>query len=275
MNCTDCKAKLPGFVLDDLDVEERREVEKHLGSCAACRAERDALAMVHGAMKSVPDVETSQARRDAVAGAMAAARQEILERAMVAPKPSRWKWISAAAAVVVAAVGLFVGYSMLAGPTYRIASGTGVIIRPDGTSTAAAGAVLRRGDRVVADESVRLESADVVIDVTGTLSIQPSELLLERGRMSVEVRRGEVVVADLSSDRLVLRAGRFNVEVYQAKGVVLDSPNAEPKRESMPRLRGRVLEGSAHLEGQKSSVVVNPGEAFSIDAGGYTDRKKE
>ncbi len=272
MNCNDAKKLIPALALDDIDVEERREIDKHLEGCAVCRAERDALAKVHGAVKSTPEVETSQSRRDAVVGAMASARAEVLQRAAVTPP--RWNLLWAAAAAIVLAITSFVAFGpSLFAPTYRIASGTGVIIKQDGTVPITPNAVVRRGDRIVA-EAVRLEGTDVVIDVTGTLSLQPGEFLLEQGTMTVDVRRGEVVVTDVSRDRLVLRAGRFEVRIERSEGAV--GSGTEPvKKESAWRLSGRVLEGSARLEGENGQVELKAGEKGKLDPRGYPDRKKE
>jgi hypothetical protein len=272
MNCNDAKKRIPALALDDIDVEERREAEKHLEGCAACRAERDGLTKVHGAMKALPEVETSQARRDAVVGAMTAARADILEKAMIQPPKRNWGWI-AAAAVVLAAASWFALAPI--GPTYRIVSGTGIIITVDGTVPIAVGSIVRRGDRIVAEQRVRIEGANAVVDIAGELSIHPDELLLERGTMDVDVRKGELVVTDISRDRLVLRTGKFQLQLFRAEGKVSSDPSVPVKTESSLRLAGSVLEGSARLVGENGQLELKQGETGKLDPRGYPYLKKE
>jgi anti-sigma factor RsiW len=42
MNCQDIKEELVAYLDDELDPDTRAEIEAHLESCAACRAEREA-----------------------------------------------------------------------------------------------------------------------------------------------------------------------------------------------------------------------------------------
>jgi hypothetical protein len=270
MTCDDAKKLLPGWVLDEIDVEPRREVEKHLETCGGCRAERDGLAKAHASMKTLPEVETSQARRDAVVTAMAAARNELLERAAV-PRPRRtWPWAAAAAVLLAAASWIAFGPSF--SPSYRIKGGRGLVVRPHETVPVADGVVVRRGDRVVAEAPLTLEGSSVTIELSGTLALQPDEFLLESGSLTMTVHRGEVVVSDVSRDRLVLRAGRFHVEVFQAKGAVAAGPDQPVKEEFSRRLRVSVRDGSARLEGEGGAVELKTGETGELDPRGFTTR---
>jgi len=273
MKCDDAKRLLPGLVLDEIDVEERREAEKHLGECGPCRTERDGLLKAHAAMKALPEVETSQARRDAVVTGMAAARNDLLERAAIPMRRRTWPW-AAAAAVVLAAVS-WIAFAPAFSPSYRIKGGRGVVVRPHETVPVADGVVVRRGDRVVAEAPLTLEGSSVTVELSGTLALQPDEFLLESGSMTLHVRRGEVVVTDVSRDRLTLRAGRFQVEVYQSKGAVSFDTEHPVKEESSRRLRTRVQEGSARLEGEGGAVELKAGETGELDPRGFTTRRKE
>jgi hypothetical protein len=278
MSCDAMKRLLPGLAMDELDVEQKRDIERHLEGCAECRTERDLLARTRAALASATDVETSVARRDQVVGAMVAARDGVLEQAMLRPRSRGLGWAAAAAAVLLAVAGWLVWSPYLGGPSYRVASsGRGAIIRPDGLTPIGPDQVLRRGDRVIAEDAAKLESVDATLELAAgsTLSIQPGQLLLERGAMRVEVRRGQVTVVDVSSDRLVLRAGAFDVSVFTAKGIVSDTSHGEVQTESATRLRAGVGSGSARLEGPNGQVELNAGEHGELDPKGYPTRRKD
>lgn len=274
MSCETFKKLIPGLAMDELDVEERREADRHLADCARCRAERDAIARTHALLKSLPEAETSTTRRDETVAAMGQVRDGMIERAMLRPR-RRSGLFAVAAAMLVTVVGWAAWGPLMSGPVYRVASGQGWILSESGSSPLAPGAVLGRGDRIHAREAMRIETAGMVVELApyAKATLQSAGLFLEDGSLTVEVRKGEATVTDLSNDRLILRPGRFEVAAVRKSGIVA-SPGGETKAESAVRLKASVLAGSARLQGPNGEVELRAGERGELDVKGYPERKE-
>ena len=61
MNCKDYREQFLLMLTDDLDQEQRNEIERHLEGCADCRAEFDAARKVWELMGEIPQPEPSTA----------------------------------------------------------------------------------------------------------------------------------------------------------------------------------------------------------------------
>jgi anti-sigma factor RsiW len=59
MNCKEVKPELVAYLDGELPDATRSQVEAHLESCAACRAERDALAATLKSLESLPATQPS------------------------------------------------------------------------------------------------------------------------------------------------------------------------------------------------------------------------
>lgn len=95
-------------VLDALDPGERRELEAHVATCDACRAELRALRPVADALLvAVPEREPAPGLRGRVLDAALAARAPAGRRPPATLRAALPAWLAAAAAIVIAAGGLF------------------------------------------------------------------------------------------------------------------------------------------------------------------------
>jgi anti-sigma-K factor RskA len=94
---------LGSYLLGELNVEEERELERHLEGCSECRRELDRARQTHDLLRQLAANEPSAELRDRV---LAQVRGEIPARS----GGRWWFWASAAAALLVVAVlgvGLF------------------------------------------------------------------------------------------------------------------------------------------------------------------------
>ncbi len=92
--CATVRPLLAGASLGALDLDEWSEVDRHLMTCAACRREYDQFAgVVDDLGFAAPDVAPPNSLRDAVLGSLT-------PQPIVLRMPD-WRWVSAAAAVIV------------------------------------------------------------------------------------------------------------------------------------------------------------------------------
>jgi mycothiol system anti-sigma-R factor len=104
MDCREVMERLSPFLDDELDPVTSREVSRHLASCASCTAalerQRKLSASLRGELEyhRAPDLLRARVMRDLRAGARP-------EAAVSRPATSPWRWMSAAAAVIVVAAG--------------------------------------------------------------------------------------------------------------------------------------------------------------------------
>lgn len=98
MNCRDFLNCMDGFLADRLEADEERDFRGHLRSCSSCR-EAAVTADPVLVLSAAPLKEPSDRQVEACVGAVAALiRQDRLQRRISRPK---WRWMAAAAAVVV------------------------------------------------------------------------------------------------------------------------------------------------------------------------------
>jgi mycothiol system anti-sigma-R factor len=114
MDCAEALDRLSPFVDDELDPFSSREVSRHLESCPSCAA---ALAKQRELGESLRrDLEYHRAPdllRERVMRTLRASERR--ESAPSRPAMLQWRWLSAAAAVLVVAGGTWMGATLLAG----------------------------------------------------------------------------------------------------------------------------------------------------------------
>src|SRR5438093_12598207 len=93
MSCARMEGKILGYVDGRLKESERLEVEKHLGSCAACRLRANEFRAVSGLLDELPVIEPSAACDLRVHARVAAE----------AVKENWWTWVAPSQGVAVAA----------------------------------------------------------------------------------------------------------------------------------------------------------------------------
>jgi len=251
MKCDDVVKRIPELVLDELDVEVRREVTAHVESCGACRAERERQGGAVAILRGAPDIETSAARRDDAVKAMMAARDELVERAMMA-RPVRWR-VRAVAGLAAAALMAAVAWVTLApGASWRV----------DGRDA------VRPGDVVTRQESAPLTLA---CD-EGTVELERSARVEVLGRARLRLfdgtirvsARGEITVLDSFGGRVVV-TGRAVVESDRR---AVGSNASEPPTFSGDSLRVRIESGHGVLRGARGELKLEAGEKARIDRDG-------
>jgi hypothetical protein len=248
MRCDEATKLLPGLVLGDLDAEPSALLEEHLRGCAACRAGRDALAR---AASAAPALAPSSERRQAAVAAMQRAHQDLSERLLARP---RRRWRRAAAIVLAAALGAFLGLrgreerpwltvSEVAGPARMLAGGARA------PAPLSAGLELRAGDRVWVEGGslrLRVEGGEMVaVGRCDLLLASGRTVMIENGLLYVQREGsalGPVVVGDTAGNSAELRAGKFEARL---RNVVA------PDSTLVRRLTTRVEEGEALLSGAR------------------------
>src|SRR5215470_13423371 len=104
MECQDAIDRLSPFLDDELDPVASREVSRHLESCPDCAAALERQRKLSDSLRReleyhrAPDLLRARVVRDVRA---AAGREAARSR----PAPQPWRWLSAAAAVIVVAGG--------------------------------------------------------------------------------------------------------------------------------------------------------------------------
>ena len=135
-DCPDARQSLGVYVLGAIDPAERALVDAHLLTCRDCRDELAGLAGLPALLARVnPDEVSRICADDAVRSAVdEPAPPEllgtVLDLAEARRRRNRWRFLSAAAAVVVIAAGLFGGLRSIGGSTQ-------VVKVPLGSGTAA------------------------------------------------------------------------------------------------------------------------------------------
>jgi hypothetical protein len=122
-DCADARMSLGVYVLGAIDPAERSLVDAHLLTCRDCRDELAGLAGLPALLARVNPDEVSRICAD---DAVRSARDEpappellgsVLDLAEARRRRNRWRFLSAAAAVVVIAAGLFGGLRSIGGST--------------------------------------------------------------------------------------------------------------------------------------------------------------
>ena len=280
MKCQDAVKRTAARALDDLDVEERRELEGHLETCAACRAVAESERRAVEILRTAAPVESSASRRDQAAAAMAGAHRELAERAVLAPTPSRRRWIamSVAAALLVAVAVPF----LLRPQGLRVErlDGSASVLRAGEKEQVAlqAGDVLRPGDQLTTGAVVRLRGPNHLSIEVNKESIVTVDrisggplLRLIQGAIYGHVRGGELTVLGPSDGRLTVRDGTFEARVAVVLGYRKEGER-DPEKKST--LAVQVEKGGALLEGANGSRKVEAGQAAEVSGGGHVEDDK-
>ncbi len=114
-DCTEARLSLGVYVLGAIDPAERALVDAHLATCRDCRDELAGLAGLPALLSRVNPDEVSRIRADDAIGPVEAGQPPaellgtVLDLAAARKRSSRWRYLSAAAAAVVIAGGVFAG----------------------------------------------------------------------------------------------------------------------------------------------------------------------
>jgi len=202
------------FVMGDLDPSEARAVEEHLEDCPSCREEAETLRLAHERLLEF-------------AAASEAPPPHLKDRAVAGlPRPAPRRipsWVAAAAAVLLLALGLAYGPSLLGGQ--EVAAAT---LEPMGEATDAGAEVNVRGAG---------ENLEVSVDAWGLPKCEREEyyelwFVEENGE---HVSAGSFTVDDSGDAELDLTAPRFATS-YQRIGVTVE-------RDKDPRPSGVMMMG--------------------------------
>lgn len=266
MKCEDVSKQVPALVMDELDVEVRREVERHLEGCAPCRAERDTHQRTLEAMRRLPAVESSGARRGDAVAAMTKARDELVERHLMA-RPSRWALrltAAAAAALLVLGVGWV---TLVPSASWGVSAlrGTAMLKRGEESHVLQQDERVRPGDIVslLHNSAVTLETDEGRVELSGLAKVEirgRRQILLMDGSLRAETRV-ELTIANSWNDKLVVRNGVASL-VSDLRAI------ADPVHVEGDRLRVRVERGQGVMRGARGELLLEAGESGRIDPQG-------
>lgn len=212
MSCDGARANLSRYIDDRLPASELAAIRAHLGACAACRAEREALARVDDVVAAaLGDHPFGDAGVERVLAGLPLS--ELARRPQAAPRLAAHRGGRAGIGLAVAAAGLLfavgLGLTMDDGPAPHpglpaalARAEAGVMILDGLTGQPSTGNVVREGDRVLAvatpgrvvlEDGTRLElhadtSLDLVRDRDGGLSAHLDPAGAE-GKVYCEVAR--------------------------------------------------------------------------------------
>lgn len=209
------------FVMGDLDPAEERMVEEHLESCAPCRQEAESLRLAHDHLVEF-------------AASSEAPPRHLKDRAVAglpgpAPRRTVPAWAAAAAAVLIVALGLAYGPSLLG--SQEVAAAT---LEPMGEAPDAGAEVNVRGAG---------ENLEVSVDAWGLPKCEREEyyelwFVEENGE---HVSAGSFTVGESGDAELDLTAPQFATS-YQRIGVTVEK-DKDP-RPSGVMMMGGELRGS-------------------------------
>jgi hypothetical protein len=80
MNCKDYREQFPLMLTDDLDQEQRKEIERHLEGCAECREEFEAVRNVWELMGEILQPEPSHAMHESFDVLLSNYKEELIAR---------------------------------------------------------------------------------------------------------------------------------------------------------------------------------------------------
>jgi hypothetical protein len=130
-DCTEARHSLGVYVLGAIDPVERGLVDAHLETCQECRDELAGLAGLPALLARLDPDEVSRISADDPVHAFADERPPaeligtVLDMAKARRRRERWRYVSAAAAVVVLAGGLFGGLRSATSTTQKVFVPTG------------------------------------------------------------------------------------------------------------------------------------------------------
>jgi anti-sigma factor RsiW len=143
-DCAEARMSLGVYVLGAIDPAERALVDAHLATCKDCRDELAGLAGIPALLARVNPDEVSRISADDAVGPVTAEQppEELLgtvrDLAEARRRRNRWRYLSAAAAVVLIAAGLFGGLKAATSSTQVVvpSAGAGSWETVNGTSQA-------------------------------------------------------------------------------------------------------------------------------------------
>jgi hypothetical protein len=130
-DCTEARHSLGVYVLGAIDPVERGLIDAHLETCQECRDELAGLAGLPALLARLDPDEVSRISADDPVHAFADDRPPaeligtVLDMAKARRRRERWRYVSAAAAVVVLAGGLFGGLRSATSTTQKVFVPTG------------------------------------------------------------------------------------------------------------------------------------------------------
>ena len=265
MKCKDACELIPGMLLGELDAEVQVDIESHLSTCEACRAEKKSMDLAVSSLRSAPPVAGSTERREAVVRAMGKEHADHVAWLLARPRRPWLQWVAAAALLALAAFFAMpesresFDVAGVTGPVKvdRGARGLWVMLDPDGE--------VLGGDRVLVpqDGQVLLGGGGAVIQVYGEASflIVGRRIALERGRLIVEHdgNGAPLEVSDPGNNVVRLQRGKVEIELRSVTTSVAGMKGMKGMKEGeeapaatfrvTQRLHVRVVKGSAELEG--------------------------
>lgn len=242
MKCEKAQVRLTELILDELDIEQRREVEVHLRDCRSCTALREEMAGTLGMLKEVPPVVSSSDRRDRTVQALVEEHRRRTEAVFLVRRTLPWFRLSAAAVVLIALSGVLFPFWRAQGAEGDSLEVTAVVGRArfsraegGGYRELAPQIRLEAGDRIFTEPGSRVELAVLRNGaVTGKLEIvedssfllRSSEgasgrMVLERGALRIEMQ-GEPALATLSTpygDEVRFGKGRYDIALRETTHV--------------------------------------------------------
>jgi predicted anti-sigma-YlaC factor YlaD len=130
-DCAEARMSLGVYVLGAIDPAERAQVDAHLATCKDCRDELAGLAGIPALLARVNPDEVSRISADDAVGPVTAEQppEELLgtvrDLAEARRRRNRWRYLSAAAAVVLIAAGLFGGLKAATSSTQAVIASVG------------------------------------------------------------------------------------------------------------------------------------------------------
>lgn len=259
-----------------LSAAERSAVERHLGACAACRAERAAMARIEEGLGKVPQVP---APAELLRNVMEAVRSERLA-SRPAPSPGTWFTAVAAswrlsvvglAAVALLALAVTSPWKPSHGPGTDVAS-----VMPPPSAERTASVALVGGTAIVREQVVDGGSEPVKFepgarfglprDATAVLELADGSRVVATQRANVEVLVGGLRLESGRLDLTMAATGLgFLVQTPHADVVVRGTVySVTVADETVVRVR----EGAVSVEATKSGegVLVRAGDAVVVSA---------
>jgi len=235
MKCSDVRKLLPGLALGDLDAEPARAAADHLKSCAECRGAQSEVAATVAALGNAEPLGPSAARREAAAAAMARAQAELAERLLVR-QPRRGRLWSAAAALVLASLTVFLWPSGELELKVAQVSGRADLYdaRSRLWSRISQGDLVRVNDRLLTGNEavVRLDfkGGTLWVNQNSSVAFVPGRrLVLDRGDICAELPSAtrELAVTDTVNTSRSVRRGRLEAGLREMRRLV--GGHAQPK----------------------------------------------
>jgi hypothetical protein len=283
MTCSDVRKVLAEAALGDLDAEPAARLAEHVSACAACRAEESALGRTLGLLRKAAPVAASTERRAAAVAAMSRAHADQAER-LLTRRPRAWiPWATAAAFLLVLAAALNLRGSGASYTVSRITGSANVLDREaDFSHPVLGGMILAVGDRLVTNPGCKLRllsgSVEICIDEDSSVDfVQDRRLMLDRGRLRVDVPPSELLVISDMANNSARVTGRVELSLRDVEGSVgsSDEVRGQMPKVSVPTvvkkksLVAKVQSGDIALDGDRDQRLrASKGQEGTFTFGG-------